>query len=60
MNQDIKEALRNASLKQWQLAKQLGISEFTLVRWLRDELSAERKTAIYSAIETLKAEGAAV
>ena len=57
MNQEIKKAIRTAGLKQWQVAKACGVSEFTLVRWLRDELTDERREAIFSAIEALSREG---
>lgn len=51
MNQEIRNAIKAAGVKQWMVAKELGISEYTLVRWLRDELSEERKKAIYAAIK---------
>lgn len=57
MNQEIKTAIKAAGVKQWQVAKACGISEFTLVRWLRDELTDERRKAIFSAIEALSREG---
>lgn len=51
MNKEIREAIRGAGLKQWQVAKLCGVSEWTFVRWLRDELSEDRRKAIYKAIE---------
>lgn len=56
MNKSIKAAIHEAGLKQWQVAKALHVSEFTLVRWLRDDLTQEREAAIYAAIEKLSAE----
>lgn len=53
MNKTIKEAIRKAGVKQWQVAAELGISEATIVRWLRQELTEERRKAILSAIEAL-------
>ena len=53
MNKAIKEAIRKAGVKQWQVAAALGISEATIVRWLRQELTEERRKAILSAIEVL-------
>lgn len=55
MNQSLKirEKIREAGLFQWQVAQKIGVSEFTLIRWLRSELSEERVNAIYKAIETL-------
>lgn len=57
MNQEIRDRINAAGLKQWQVAKACGVSEWTLVRWLRDELSDERRKAIFSAIEALSREG---
>lgn len=58
MNSDIKQAIREKGLRQWMIAKELSIGETTLVRWLRDELSQERRKAIFAAIEALsKKEG---
>ena len=54
MNQEIRQMIKAAKLTQWKVAKALGVSEFTLVRWLRDDLSEERRNAIYKAIEAAK------
>lgn len=34
----IRKVLKEAGMKQWQLAELLAISEYTLSRWLRKEL----------------------
>ena len=54
MNQEIRDAMRIAGVKQWQVCKALGIGESTLIRWLRDELPPERKAAIMEAIERVR------
>ena len=54
MNQEIKKAIREAGLKQWQVAKACGVVESTFIRWLRDDLTAERREQIMNAIATLK------
>ena len=56
MNQEIRQRIKMAGLKQWQVAKSCGISEWTLIRWLRDELTEEQYKAIISAIEVLSEE----
>ena len=53
MNQEIKQAIKEAGLKQWQVAEACGISEFALVRWLRYELTEEKRVRIYDAIKRL-------
>lgn len=54
MNQDIKATIKAAGLKQWQVAKKCGVYESTFCRWLRDELSEERRRLILKAIDDLK------
>lgn len=46
-NELIRKALRVHDIRQWQLAKEMGIAEVTLCRKLRDELpkSEQRKIA---------------
>ena len=56
MNTEIREAIKKARVKHWEVASALGISEYTLVRWLRFPLSEERRAAILKAIETAREE----
>ena len=51
MNKDIKEKIKASGLHQYQIADLMGIGETTLVRWLRYELTQERRERILSAIE---------
>lgn len=37
-------------MKQWELADLLGVSEFTLTRWLRKELTEDKKEQLLKAI----------
>ena len=57
MNTGIRNSIKAAGLKQWQVAKRLGITEYTFIRWLRDDLTDARKKAINEAIEALQREG---
>ncbi len=50
-NIKIKEALKKKNMKQWQLAKLMGINEFSLSRKLREELDDEDTEKILSLIE---------
>ena len=52
-NQKIRDAMKLHGVKQWELAKALGIGETTLCRKLRFELSPEDQTMIRSTIETM-------
>ena len=57
-NQDIRNEVKSASLKLWQIAEELGITDSTFSRMLRRELSDEKKAEIRSIIEKLKKESA--
>lgn len=57
MNSELKEKFRVAGVKQWEIAAELGVSEQTLIRWLRFPLSDDRKQQILYAIEKLSGKG---
>lgn len=40
----------------WKIGKKLGLSENTIIRWLRDELGESRKQQILNAIREIKAD----
>lgn len=52
---DIRSTINQKKLKQWQIAEVIGVSEFTLSRWLRrpENLSQKQKLLIESAIKRL-------
>lgn len=52
-NQDIRTLLKTSKIKHWELAEALEISETTLVRKLRKELSNEEKKRIFNIIDKL-------
>jgi len=56
LNREIRDEIKKARVKQWEVAQALGIAEETLIRWLRYELSAERKAAILEAIQKVREE----
>ena len=53
-NKKIRDAIRIANLKQWQVADALGIHEATFCIWLRHELPAEKQKHILAVIAELK------
>lgn len=55
-NQDIRNEVKAAGLKLWQIAEELGIYDWALSRLFRHELSDEKKAEIRSIIEKLKKE----
>lgn len=55
-NQDFRNYLQAQGLKQWQLAKHIGMSESKLSTMMRDELSATIKSDLIAKIDELKKE----
>lgn len=53
-NPNIRIAMIQADLKQWELAKLLGISESKMCRILRSELSVEEQQTIIAKIREYK------
>lgn len=55
-NLEIRRKLKETKVMQWQVADKLGVSEMTLVRKLRYELSEAEKQKIFSVIEEIAVE----
>ena len=55
-NVKVRELAKQVGVKHWQIAEHLGISEPTIVRWLRTPLSPEREKMIMDAISAIKKE----
>ena len=55
-NQIIRDELRERKVFQWELAKALGISEATMVRKMRTEISDEETTELLALIDTIALE----
>lgn len=49
-NLEIKKALKDSNMKQWELAELLQVSEFTLSRKFRKEFSEDEKKEIIDLI----------
>lgn len=49
-NKDLRDEFRIANVRQWEVAEAMGISEMTLVKWLRRELTEEKKKLVREAI----------
>ena len=52
----IKQFMKEHRIYQWEVAEQIGITEFTLTRWLRSELKPEHEKKIIEAINCLMGE----
>ncbi len=57
-NQEIRQAKNG--IPNWMIAERLGVSEQTLLRWLRVEMDAARRNQIVKIINELKVELAGV
>lgn len=55
-NQSIREKITAARLYQYEVAQHIGVSEMTLIRWLRQELSPDKLRKIEQAIADLSRE----
>ena len=55
-NQDIRRTAAGAGVKLWQIAEKVGITDCSLSRKLRRELSSEEKEKIFSIIQELAGE----
>ena len=49
----IKDKLKARGVRHWELAHELGVSEQTLVRWLRFEMDEDRQLDMLEKIETI-------
>lgn len=54
-NQDIRSYAKAKGVKLWQIADVKGVSECTIVRWLRHEFSETEKTEYIHIIDELAA-----
>ena len=55
-NFEIRVKARANNIDLWQLAEKMNISESTMTRWLRKELSDEKKAIFENAINAIIAE----
>lgn len=55
-NEKIRETIKRNNVFQWEVAEAIGISEVTLIRWLRTPLNEEQETRVNEGIKkaTLK------
>lgn len=47
---ELKILIKKKRVRQYEVARELNINEFTLSRWLREDLDEEKVTRIYAAI----------
>ena len=52
-NQEIRNALKNCNVFQYELADAVGVSEYTLCKHLRKELTVDEEERLLKAIERI-------
>ena len=55
-NKDLRDEMRIANVRQWEVAEAIGISEMTMVKWLRRELDDNKKSLVREGIAKAEAE----
>ena len=53
-NKDLRDEMRIANVRQWEVAEAIGISEMTMVKWLRRELDDNKKSLVREGIAKAK------
>ena len=49
-NKALRAAIRIATVRQWEVAEAIGISEMSMVKWLRRELPVDKKMRVQEGI----------
>ena len=52
-NKIVREELKSRGVRHWELAHELGVSEQTLVRWVRFELDDDRQLDMLIKVEAI-------
>lgn len=47
---ELKELMKKKRIRQYEVARELNINEFTLSRWLREDIDDEKSNRIFQAI----------
>lgn len=52
-NEEIRRVIAAKNLRKWEIALEAGISDTTLSKWFRRELTGERRERVLAAIDRL-------
>lgn len=52
--EEVKLIMKKNQVKQWEVAEAMGISKFTLYRWLRKDLKGKQLERLNSAIKQVR------
>ncbi len=56
-NAEIRKLIKSSRLYQYEVAEKIGVTECTLIRWLRKELPESKKQSVLQAIKELQKRG---
>lgn len=56
LNSELKKKIKANGFTLWQIAEQIGVSETSVIRWLRSERDRRNQSKIIKALEELKTE----
>ena len=54
-NADLREYMKKLNIPYWKLAKELGVAESTLIRWLREELPDDTRKSYMKLVKKIAA-----
>ena len=57
-NQELRNAAKAAGVRLWEIADALNISESTMTRWMRRELTGAQRAQVWNALNIIKTGGA--
>ncbi len=52
-NSELKQKIKKSGFTLWQVAEQIGISEMSLIRWLRSERDTRNQDKVIKALDEL-------
>lgn len=52
-NAELRQEATNKGVKLWEIANEIGIADTTFSKWMRKELSADRKKVVHEAIHAI-------
>ena len=55
-NSEVRKRAKDRGVKLWEIGQALGVSEATVTRWLRVELSGKKRAAMLQAIDQIAAQ----
>ncbi len=52
-NLDVRLKIKQNRLCHYEVAREMGVSEFTFCKWLREEMSEDKKKLVLSAVDRI-------